>query len=75
MNQQLLGVVKLVMAVSPDAAKTLVEALQPDIVKALNANIDQEFQILNNVAAPSMYEVERINDLTKVRDLLRIVHD
>lgn len=70
MNHQLLGIIKLVLAISPDAAKVLVVAIRPEVIQELNDQISQEFEILNDIIVPSMYDVERINDLTLVRNLI-----
>lgn len=70
MNHQLLGIIKLVLAISPDAAKTLIAAIRPDVIQELTDQIASEFEILNDIVVPSMYDVERINDLTMVRNLI-----
>lgn len=75
MSQQLLGIIKLVLAISPDAAKTLIVAIRPNVIQELNNQIAKEFEILNDIVVPSMYDVERINDLTMVRNLIGIINE
>lgn len=75
MYQQLLGIIKLVMTISPDAAQILIASIRPNVIQELNNQIAKEFQILDEIVVPSMYDVERINDLTLVRNLIGTVNE
>lgn len=70
---QLLGVIKLIANISPDAARLLVESIRPEIVLVLREQAETEYNTIDAIDVPTGDDVDRLNNLTEILHILRKV--